>query len=122
MDIPRSTSFEDLRALVNGFHSKRIKLPRDQADQDQNRGFAFVTFATHQDAKRAKETLHGHAYGTNILHCEWSRNYLNYLNANPEIKAALEKGESMYSIGRSSAGPGSRRPKFINSKKAAYEK
>jgi len=122
LDIPRSTSFEDLRALVNGFHSKRIKLPRDQSDQDQNRGFAFVTFATHQDAKRAKETLHGHAYGTNILHCEWSRNYLNYLNANPEIKAALEKGESMYSIGRTSSGPGSRRPKFINSKRPANEK
>ena len=70
---------------VSGFRSKRIKLPRDQLQQDQNRGFAFVTFDSYSDAKEAKERLHGHPYGTNILHCEWSRNYLNFLKANPEV-------------------------------------
>lgn len=96
LDIPRNTSFQDLLQLVSGFRSKRIKLPRDQLQQDQNRGFAFVTFDSYSDAKQAKERLHGHPYGTNILHCEWSRNYLNFLKANPEIQKALESGNASF--------------------------
>jgi len=104
LDIPRSATFQDLLTLVSGFRSKRIKLPRDQMNTDHNRGFAFVTFDEYRDAKVAKNTLHGHAYGTNILHCEWSRNYLNYLKANPGVQKKLETGNTR-----------STRRRFINS-------
>lgn len=107
LDIPRQTTFADLRELVRRFHSQRIKLPRDQNSENENRGFAFVTFDSHSDAEKAKDALNGHAYGTNILHCEWSRNYVNYLNANPAIKERMSSGL----VRR--AG----RPRFMNSKK-----
>lgn len=99
LDIPTNTTFQDLLQLVSIFHSKRIKLPRDQEGQAENRGFAFVTFDSHDDALRAKETLNKHAYGTNILHAEWSRNYLNYLNASEEEKRALDAREGTNSYG-----------------------
>jgi len=115
LDIPRNTTFQDLLDLVKGFHSRRIKLPRDHECPDhKNRGFAFITFDTHEAAERAKTALNGHPYGTNILHAEWSRNYANYMNADPETKRKVAgSGDSMFGGGR----PGGGRPRFTNSKK-----
>lgn len=114
LDIPRNTTFQDLLDLVKGFHSRRIKLPRDHECPDhKNRGFAFITFDSHDAAERAKKALNGHPYGTNILHAEWSRNYANYMNADAETKRKVAgSGDSMFGGGR----PGGR-PRFTNSKK-----
>lgn len=115
LDIPTNTQFHDLLDLVRVFHSLKIKLPRDHdySDGSRNRGFAFITFSSHVDAERAKEALHGHAYGTNILHAEWSRNYANYMKAAPEVQAA----HSSSGMGGFGGGRPRGRPRFTNSKK-----
>jgi len=92
-DLPRTTTFHDLLELVQGFRSSRIKLPRDPTGEHENRGFAFVAFNTHEHAERAKNAINNHPYGTNILHCEWSRNYLNYLDQNPIEKRKQQRGQ-----------------------------
>jgi len=99
LDLPRETSFHDIRDLVRGFNSKKIKLPKDNNRRpdavdgvEYNRGFAFVQFSCEEDAIHAMEGLNKYPYGTNILHVEWSRNYQNYkqqLKNNPEL-AELE--------------------------------
>jgi len=92
LDIPTDTQFHDLLDLVRDFHSLKIRLPRDQDYPDgrsRNRGFAFITFSSHEDAERAKYVLDGHAYGTNILHAEWSRKYANFMKASPEREDIL---------------------------------
>ena len=88
LDIPTNTQFHDLLDLVRVFHSLKIKLPRDQdyPDGSRNRGFAFITFSSHEDAERAKDALDGHAYGTNILHAEWSRKYASLIEISAEVK------------------------------------
>jgi len=120
LDIPRLTTFHDLLDLCRSFRSSKIKLPRDHdyPDGTHNRGFAFITFNSHDDAEHAKNTLNGHAYGTNILHAEWSRNYKNFMDASPEVQASVRMSGS----GGFGGGPGigSRRggrPRFTNSKK-----
>jgi len=119
LDIPTNTQFHDLLDLVRVFHSLKIKLPRDQdyPDGSRNRGFAFITFSSHEDAERAKDALDGHAYGTNILHAEWSRNYANFMKATPEVQQQVRSSSSGFGGG---PGLGSRRggrPRFTNSKK-----
>lgn len=120
LDIPRNTTFHDLLDLVRVFHSLKIKLPRDRdvPDGSMNRGFAFITFSSHEDAERAKNALDGHAYGTNILHAEWSQNYENFMNAPPEVQAQARTSSSGFggpSLGSRRGG----RPRFTNSKKEA---
>lgn len=116
LDIPTNTTFQDLLDLVKGFHSRRIKLPRDHDQPDnRNRGFAFITFDSHKDAERAKHTLNGHAYGTNILHAEWSRNYANFMKADEETKRKVAGSGDGYRSFGSSRPAG--RPRFTNSKK-----
>jgi len=114
LDLPTTTQFSDLLNLVSMFHSRKIKLPRDQDRENHNRGFAFVTFDSHNDALRAMKSLNGHAYGTNILHAEWSRNYKNYLEANPEERQLIDAREGM---GGFAPRRGAGRPRFTNSKK-----
>lgn len=116
-DLPRNTTFDDLRCLLRQFYSTNIKLPRDRDYPGCNRGFAFITFNSEEFALRAMETLNGHPYGMNILHAEWSRNYANFKKADPETqrKVIESKLGSDYSL---HAAPSRGRPrKFINSKK-----
>lgn len=117
LDIPTNTQFHDLLDLVRVFHSLKIKLPRDQdyPDGSRNRGFAFITFSSHEDAERAKNALDGHAYGTNILHAEWSRNYANFMKASAEVQASVRASSSGFGGGIGSRRGG--RPRFTNSKK-----
>lgn len=87
LDLPRNASFDDIRILVHSFKSKHIKLPRDNENsKHNNRGYAFITFDNHLQAEYALKSLNGHGYGTNILHVEWSRNYLNFIKKNQKKK------------------------------------
>jgi len=93
LDIPRLTTFHELLDLCRSFRSSKIKLPRDldYPKGSRNRGFAFIKFNSHADAEYAKNTLNGHAYGTNILHAEWSRKYKNYMDTSPEVEEKYEQ-------------------------------
>jgi len=102
LDLPRNATFNDIRSLVYPFHSKKVSLPKDsrgeqnEAGDYPNRGFAFAQFASRADGEKAKKALDGHAYGTNIIHVEWSRNYLNYLKEHPPGSAIRRSGRTRY--------------------------
>merc|ERR1719361_2045633 len=89
LDIPTNATFHDLLDLVRPFNNKRANLPRDPEGFNNNRGVAYVSFHTHEDALVAKNSLNGHPYGNLILRTEWSRNYANWMNAN---KVNMKKG------------------------------
>jgi len=64
---------EDLRALFGPFGSiQRIYLVRER-DSDRSRGFAFVHYYNRDDAQRAKDELHDHPYGHQILDVDWAK-------------------------------------------------
>lgn len=64
---------DDLRALFSPFgHVERIYVARDR-ETGESRGFAFVTFAFHDHADRARQQLHGHPYDHLILQVSWAQ-------------------------------------------------
>lgn len=119
-DLPKNTTFDDVKSLLRQFYSTKITLPRDRENPGWNRGFAFITFNSEEVALRAIETLNGHPYGMNILHAAWSRNYANFKKADPETQRKVVENTvgSDYSLHGAPIRGGPR--KFINSKKGKY--
>jgi len=111
LDLPTNTTFHDLLDLVKPFENKRANLPRDPDGINANRGVAYVSFNTHAQAERAKNSLNGHPYGNLILRTEWSRNYANWMAANEELMKQRKAAG-----GGITAGGGPRRRRFVNSK------
>jgi len=74
-NIPENATQDDMRQLLRKFHFNKLRLARKTYAPSGNRGFAFVTFTTIQDAYTAMVKLTGHKYGHMVLKAEWSDNY-----------------------------------------------
>jgi len=74
-NIPENATQEDMKQLLRQFHFNKLRLARKNYAPSGNRGFAFVTFTTIQDAYTAMVKLTGHKYGHMVLKAEWSDNY-----------------------------------------------
>jgi len=74
-NIPENATQEDMKQLLRQFHFNKLRLAKKTYAPSGNRGFAFVTFTTIQDAYTAMVKLTGHKYGHMVLKAEWSDNY-----------------------------------------------
>jgi len=73
-NIPENATQDDMNQLLRPFHMNRLRLAK-KYQESGNRGFAFVTFSTIQDAYTAMVKLTGHRYGHMVLKAEWSDNF-----------------------------------------------
>lgn len=64
----------DLYTMFNrdGMCTTRVYLARDY-DTGECRGYAFVSFATKDEAQRAIDLLNGHGFDNLIIKCEWAK-------------------------------------------------
>lgn len=71
-NVPFEATEKELRDLFRSFSQlKRVRLPRKF--DGQHRGFAFLDFLTHQDARTALQSLsHTHLYGRHLV-LEWAK-------------------------------------------------
>lgn len=74
-NIPENATQDDMNQLLRPFHMNKLRLAKKSYHETGNRGFAFVTFDTIQDAYTAMVKLTGHRYGHMVLNAEWSDNY-----------------------------------------------
>ncbi|KAI9141566.1 hypothetical protein BKA69DRAFT_1124694 [Paraphysoderma sedebokerense] len=86
-NVPFEATKKDLRELFNAYgHIKSLRLPLKVTGG--HRGFAFIEFLTHQDAKHVYESLAGtHLYGRHLV-LEWAE---EVGNADDEIDKLREK-------------------------------
>lgn len=71
-NIPFEAAEKEVRDLFKSFsHVKRIRLPRKF--DGQHRGFGFIEFLSHQEARNALQSLaHTHLYGRHLV-LEWAK-------------------------------------------------
>lgn len=72
-NLPEETQDGDIRDLFKDFgRIIRIFLAKDKATGN-SKGFAFVSFDTKENAKRAIKAVNGHGYNNLILNVEWAK-------------------------------------------------
>jgi len=90
-NIPENATQDDMNQLLRKFHSNRVRLARRNYPPYGNRGFAFVSFSTVQDAYTAMVKLTGHKYGHMVLTAEWSDNYKKRYPKGVPVTAEMKK-------------------------------
>ena len=72
-NITEDATEQDLKELFRPFgHVTRIYLAKDRETQ-ASRGFAYVSYISHEEAKKAKMALDGYGYGYLILKVDWAK-------------------------------------------------
>ncbi|XXQ34378.1 Eukaryotic translation initiation factor 3 subunit G [Plasmodiophora brassicae] len=87
-NLSEDTTESDLSELLAPFgHVMRIRLAKDRVTM-RSKGYAFISFTTHDSAQRAIDRLQGYGYDNLILRAEWSRSMQQLMREREEKEAA----------------------------------
>ena len=107
-NVPFETTARELRDLFSTFGSiQRIRLPK-KFGQLGHRGFAFIDFATKNEAKNALENVkHSHLYGRHLV-IEYATS-LGQEEEAQDVEALRKKTSTQFAVAQKGAPPNKKR-------------